>query len=278
MPGLPPLVGKLEGAQHRIQALRRAEIARKSQIEIRLVLCRQGRFTLRHGIVILTVLRDHGNAFRLLAGALQKALTQAAAHGDQSVGPAIVPIAHCLCDPPQKFVFYGQHTVQIFRPDIQHIAAHRGFEFFPCGQCRPVHQHRAGVIAQNGIIAAGQAVQTKPRKQRPAAIVGKNAQPGVAFTADLTAAVYIGALVIFVPGALAAVAREPFPLGIVGQPAQNIHLQPIRQKALYDIIDAEIFRPEMLGDYQNSFFLHGCPCRSLKNQYLRHTILLTTPV
>ena len=70
LPGLPPLVGKLEGVQHRIQALGRAEIARKSQIEIRLVLCRQSRFTLRHGIMILTVLRDHGNAFRLLAGAL----------------------------------------------------------------------------------------------------------------------------------------------------------------------------------------------------------------
>ena len=58
---------------------------------------------------------------------------------------------------------------------------------------------------------------------------------------------------MFLKGAVAVVAVEPFPLGVVGQAAQHVHLDAVVEEALHNIVDAEILRPEMLCHHQNPF-------------------------
>ena len=124
---------------------------------------------------------------------------------------------------------------------------------------RPAHQHRACVEAEHRIIPAGQALQGCRRIQRPAYIIQKNRLAGVALARDLSCAEYAGTLIAFLKRAVGAVAVKPFPVRIVGQAAQYIHGKAVLHKALDNIVDAEIFRPEMLGHYQYAHKL-SCSC------------------
>ena len=60
----------------------------------------------------------------------------------------------------------------------------------------------------------------------------------------------------FFKRASGAVTGEPFAFWVIRQPAKHIHRNAILQKTFHNIIDAEIFRPEMLRNNKN-LFLRG---------------------
>ena len=146
---------------------------------------------------------------------------------------------------------------------------------------REAHQHRAGVVAQHGVVGAFQPPQTEQSKKRPADIVEKDHGAAVAFAGDLARPVDLHPAALFTPGAGIAVAAEPLALGIVGQTAQHIHGNAVSHKTFHHIVDAEGFGPVVLCDHQYSFLAHGATALVTEfagAQPLRHTILLTTPV
>jgi len=120
----------------------------------------------------------------------------------------------------------------------------------------PAHQYRAGVKAEHRIVPARQAVQRMGGVPRPADIVQKNVDRGVAPARNLFAAVQAGTVPFFFKRAGGAVTGEPFAFWVIGQPAKHIHRNAILQKTFHNIIDAEIFRPEMLRNNKN-LFLRG---------------------
>ena len=113
----------------------------------------------------------------------------------------------------------------------------------------PAHQHRACVEAEHRIIPAGQAVQGAGCIQRPADIIQKNCLASVALAGNLPRTEHPGTLVRFLKRAIGTVAVKPFALGVVGQAAQHVHTEAVLHKTLDNIVDTEIFRPEMLGYY-----------------------------
>ena len=118
-------VGLHGGTDDRFQALRRAEIAGKHQIEPARKLGVQGFVRLGNGVKIFTVLRNHGNLCTRLAGALHQALAQPLAHGNEPVGPAVVPVADPVGNAAPERAFHRENRVKVFRPDVQHIIGNR---------------------------------------------------------------------------------------------------------------------------------------------------------
>ena len=109
------------------------------------------------------------------------------------------------------------------------------------------HQHGAGVVAQNAVVGAFQPPQAEQGEKRPADIIEKDHRSAVALAGDFPGTVNVHALMQLGAGAGVAVAVKPFPLGVIGQPAQYIHLNAVGHKSLHNVVDAEVFGPVMLG-------------------------------
>ncbi len=208
------------------------------------------------GVKILAVLRDHCHIGGGFAGALHQTLLQKITHGDQTVTALVQPVADTLGNAPQQFVFHRQNAVQVFRPDVQHIVGQGNVMAPGIADGGPAHEHRAGIEAEHRIIPAGQTVQIACCIQRPADVVQEDVHAGVAPAGQFLGPEHLRGLVIFFKRTVRAVAVEPFALGVVGQSAQHVHLQPVGQKPFHNIVDAEVLRPEVLGHDQNSFFRH----------------------
>ena len=246
----PGGAGVQHGVNDHVQALRRGEGAGKYQVEPPGKPFFQRWIRLRHGVEILAVLRDDRHFRRRFPGAGAQPFLQRLAHGNQPVAPLVQAVADRLGHKTHKLVLDRKHTVQILRPQVQHIICKRNTVLFRVFDGGPAHQHRAGVEAENRVIPAGQAFQRPCRIQRPADVVQKNRLAGVALARYLPRPEHPRTLVHFLKRAVGAVSVEPFAFGIVGQTAQHVHGEAVLHKALDNIIDAEIFRPEMLGHYQ----------------------------
>ena len=263
----PQRAGAACRPDHGGQGLGRAEVAGKHQVEpagkpLLQILTGAG-----HGVEILAVLGDHRHVLLRLAGAGQQLVPQPVAHGDQPVGGAVVPVAHGGGDLLPEPAFDRQHTVQVFRPDVQHVVGYRNPVQLAVDQRREAHEHRAGVVAENPVVTAGQPPQIEQGQKRPADVVEEDAQGGIALAAHLTGPEHPGAVPFLTAGAGVAVAVKPFPFRVVGQAAEHIHLNAVGDHPLHNVVDPEALRPEVLGDHQ----------KPPGHQPLRQTILLTTP-
>ena len=260
------------GGSHRLQnggqALGRGKGAGKHQIEPSAEPFPQRGILHRDGVEILAVLWDDRHFVCGFSGSGAQPLLQRLAHGDQAVGFFVKPVADALSDAAQQFVPDRQHAVQIFRPQVQHIVGEGDMVLSCVENGRPAHQHRAGVKAEHRIITAGQTIQRTSRIQRPADVIQKNIEGGVALAGQFFCTKNLCLAISFLPRAVLAVSVKPFPFGVVGQTAQHVHLIAILREPLHHIVDAEILRPKMLRNNEDPF------C----HQDFLQTILLTTPV
>ena len=238
--------GLHRGPDHGVQALGRAEITGEYQIEPAGISGCQRLIRLRDGIKVLTVLGNHRHPVRVLAGALHQPLFQGRAHGDELVGSLV---AHCAGNAAQQAIFHRQYAVQVFRPDVQHVAGEGDAVQLCIHNSREVHQHRAGVVAEHRIVSALQPPQAEQGEKGPAHIIQKDHGPGIALAGDLPGPEHLRALVFLPAGAGVFVAGKPLALGVVGQAAQHVHFQAVLNKALHNIVDAEGLRPEVLAHH-----------------------------
>ena len=260
--------GGLDCLQNGGKALGRGKGAGKDQIEPPAELLPQRGILHGDGVEILAILGNDRHFVCGFSGAGTQPLLQGMAHGNQAVCLFVKPVADTLGDAAQQFVLDGKNTVQVFRPKVQHIVGEGDVVFSGVENGRPAHQHRTGVKAEHRVIPAGQTSQRTGRIQRPADVIQKNIEGGVAFAGQLSGTKHLCLAVVFLPRAVLAVTVKPFSLGIVGQAAQHIHLKAILHEPLHHIVDAEILRPKMLCDNEDAF------C----HQDFLQTILLTTPV
>ena len=135
---------------------------------------------------------------------------------------------------------------------------------------RPAHQHRAGVKAEHRVIPAGQPVQAAGRIERPAYIIEEDVHRRVAAAGPFLGAEHLRRAVMLFKRAVGAVAVKPLALGIVRQPAEHIHLEPVCKEAFHHIVDAEVLGPEVLGHNQDALLGHGLQPFLAPHHFVHH--------
>ena len=165
------LCGKALGARDKqAKVLRGADVARKHHAKAPGKARRQRLVVHIPGVKVFAILRHHRHCAPRRNGA--QLFAQRIAHAHKGIAAAVQPMRDARRNSAQRAVFYRQHRIEVFGPQVQHIGAKRHAVQLCIYNGGHHHQHRACLVTEHGVIVPPvQPWQAEQRTQRPGDIV-----------------------------------------------------------------------------------------------------------